>query len=281
MKCFSVPLPSDSGSTPELRCYIPDNFASLEADRKRTAVLICPGGAYVKCCDYEAEMVALQYVAEDMAAFVLYYSAKDHQATFPKCQLEALTSIKLIRENCEEWHIDPERIAILGFSAGGHLAGSVGALWNADFAKEAFGDCSVCKPNAVILCYAVLTSDNRFWNKGSFHHLMGRELPQGVYDSVSVEKLVTEEYPPTFLWHTAEDTTVPPQNSMLMAMALAEKGVRYELHIYPEGKHGTALANEKTAPVRDGVASPAHLVPRASEWMGNSIRFLKNNAFKS
>ena len=99
MKCFTLPLPSDGSSTPELRCYIPDNFPSLEAERKRPAVLVCPGGAYVKCCDYEAEMVALQYVAEDMAAFVLYYSAKDHQAQFPRCQLEAMESIRLMRKN--------------------------------------------------------------------------------------------------------------------------------------------------------------------------------------
>ncbi len=273
MKCFTLDLPKISKYQPTLTCYIPSNFESIDINRKRPAVLICPGGGYGHCSDREAEPIALQYVAADMAAFVLRYSVAEN-AGFPTCVLEALTAIKIIRENAEEWDVNPDRIAVCGFSAGGHLAASVGAFWNADFAKKAFGDIELCKPNAAILCYPVITS-GPWAHRGSFNRLVGEDASQEQLDLVSLEKQVTESYPPTFLWHTVQDAAVPVMNSIMMAEALAEKAIPFELHIYPTGPHGLSLSDERTAKNY----KPAHLEKRPRAWMADSILFLKETVF--
>ncbi len=273
MNCFTLNLPKNSKYQPTLTCYIPSNFESIDIDRKRPAVLICPGGGYGHCSDREAEPIALQYVAADMAAFVLRYSVAEN-AGFPTCVLEALTAIKTIRENAEEWDVNPDQIAVCGFSAGGHLAASVSAFWNADFAKEAFGDIELCKPNAAILCYPVITS-GPWAHRGSFNRLVGEDATQKRLELVSLEKQVTENYPPTFLWHTGQDATVPVMNSIMMAEALAEKAIPFELHIYPTGPHGLSLSDERTAKN----SKPAHLEKRPRAWMPDSILFLKETVF--
>ncbi|MBQ7935410.1 MAG: alpha/beta hydrolase [Clostridia bacterium] len=280
MECFKIDLKSDKGMQPELYCYIPANYPDLDANRKRPAVIVCPGGAYRICSNREAECVALQYVAQDMAAFVLYYSVKNESAAFPRCTMEALTAIKTVRENSENWNIDPNKIAILGFSAGGHLAASTGIFWNADFSKDAFGNCELCKPNAAILCYPVI-SDDEHPHLGSFRHLLGNDASKKEMDRLSIEKHVTADYPPTFLWHTATDTTVPVQNSIVMAKMLADHGVPFELHIYPTGRHGLSLADERSAPHPEGIVSPTHVEERPRQWVADSISFLKDIAFKS
>lgn len=273
MNYFTLDLPKISQYQPTLTCYLPSNFKAIDSERKRPAVLICPGGGYGACSDREAEPIALQYLAADMAAFVLRYSVAE-DAGFPTCVLEALTALKIIRENSKEWNIAPDQIAVCGFSAGGHLAASVGAFWNAAFAKEAFGEIELCKPNAAILCYPVITS-GPWAHRGSFNRLIGEDANQQELDLVSLEKQVTESYPPTFLWHTGQDATVPPMNSILMAKALAEKEILFELHLYPTGPHGLSLSDERTA----NNGKPAHLEKRPRAWIGDSILFLKETVF--
>ncbi len=280
MEFFKIPLPADKGMSPELHCYIPSNYEEIEIDRKRPAVIVCPGGAYRICSERESEAIALQYLAADMAAFILYYSAGLEKATFPRCTLEALSAIKTVRENSGQWNIDPQKIAILGFSAGGHLAASTGAFWNTDLAKEHFEDYQLCKPNAAVLCYPVITG-GEFAHLGSMHSLFGYEVTQEQRDSVSIEKLVTESYPPTFLWHTATDKGVPVQNSLLMASALANHHIPFEMHVYPTGVHGLGLADERTAKHENGIPAPHLLEIRPRRWVKDSIAFLKDVAFQT
>ena len=279
MEVFKLPIPSDEGMTPELWCYLPSNFPDIEPERKRPAVIVCPGGAYRICSNRESECIALQYLAQDMAAFVLIYSVKNQSASFPRCTMEALTAIKTVREHSEEWNIDPNKIAILGFSAGGHLAASTGAFWNSPFAATAFGNCELCKPNAAVLCYPVISDDDHP-HLGSFRHLLGDNATKEEMDKISIEKLVTKEYPPTFLWHTATDTTVPVQNSLVMAKALANEKVPFEMHVYPTGRHGLGLAVERSARCENGVADPTLMVERPRQWVADSVKFLKEVAFK-
>ncbi len=285
MKAFDVNLNLDyekwnlgDGHRASMTCYLPSNFEEFSANRKRPAVVVCPGGAYKGRSSREGEPISLQYVAQDMASFVVHYSV-DRDAGFPRCVLEALTAIKTVRENAEEWNIDPDQIAILGFSAGGHLAASVGAFWNADFAADVFGDCTLCKPNAAVLCYPVITSGEKA-HRGSFNNLVGVDADSKLLELVSIEKQVTENYPATFLWHTATDAGVPVENSLLMATALSAVKVPFELHVYPTGVHGLALSDERTISVKGGVPNPAYLEKRPRAWVADSISFLKETAFK-
>ncbi len=278
MEFFKLPIPSDEGMSPELWCYLPSNFNDIEPERKRPAVIVCPGGAYSICSNRESEAIALQYVAQDMAAFVLIYSVRKN-AAFPRCTMEALTAIKTVRENSEKWNIDPDCIAILGFSAGGHLAGTAGFYWNSPMAEQTFGEKKSCKPNAAVLCYPVISNDDHP-HLGSFRHLLGNDATTTEMEAISIEKQVSDEYPPTFLWHTATDTTVPPQNSLVMAKALADHGVPFELHIYPTGRHGLGLSDERTAACKDGVPDNTLLVERPRQWVHDSVRFLKEVAFQ-
>lgn len=260
-----------------LNCYLPSNFEEFSAGRKHPAVIVCPGGGYKERSDREAEPIALQYLAADMASFVVHYSV-DEDAAFPRCVLEALTAIKTVRENAEEWNIDPDKIAILGFSAGGHLAASAGAFWNADFAQKSFGDCELCKPNAVILCYPVI-SGGPWAHRGSFDCLLGEDATQEQLDAVSIEKQVTANYPPTFLWHTGTDRVVPIQNSLMMAESLAKNKILFELHVYPKGMHGLSLSDERTAKQKDGVYIDQMMEERPRQWIADSILFLKKNVY--
>ena len=285
MKVFDIQLALDyekwnlgDGHRASMTCYLPSNFEEFSTNRKRPAVIVCPGGGYGMRSSREGEPISLQYVAQDMASFVVHYSVgKD--AGFPRCVLEALTAVKTVRENAEEWNIDPDQIAILGFSAGGHLAASAGAFWNADFATDVFGDNRLCKPNAAVLCYPVITS-GPLANRGSFNNLIGADASQELLDLVSIEKQVTENYPPTFLWHTASDGAVPVENSIMMANALATVKVPFELHVYPTGVHGLALSDERTVSVKNGVPKPESMELRPRAWVADSVLFLKETVFK-
>lgn len=285
MECFKIDLDLDyeglnlgGGHRAFMRCYLPSNFNEFSTGRKRPAVIVCPGGAYKMVSEREGEPIALQYTAADMAAFVVNYSVAE-DAGFPRCLFEALTAVKTVRQNSADWNIDPDQIVILGFSAGGHLAASAGAFWHTAFVREALGENDLLKPNGVILGYPVITS-GPYAHRGSFHNLIGADAPESLLAQVSLEKQVTDAYPPTFLWHTGTDDGVPVQNSLLMASALAEHHILFELHIYPTGVHGLALSDKRTAALdKEGNYKSIMCEPRPRQWVADSISFLRNSLF--
>ncbi len=260
-----------------MTCYIPANFKEFSEGRTRPAVIICPGGGYGGRSNREAEPIALQYLAADMAAFVLHYSVKE-DAGFPRSMFEALTAVKTVRKNAKEWNIDPNQIAILGFSAGGHLAASAAAFWHSDLAKKALGDNELYKINAAVLCYPVISSGPKA-HRGSFDNLVGTDATAEQLELVSIEKQVTAQYPATFLWHTGTDGAVPVENSIYMAEALAREKILFELHIYPTGGHGLSLSDERTAKYEDGEYKMSMLEKRPRQWVADSILFLKETVF--
>ena len=227
-----------------LRAYIPDNFSEIDLERKHRAVLICPGGAYRMVSEREGEPVALEFLSKGIAAFVLNYSVAP--AKYPTALLEASRAIWLIRENADKWHIDTDNIAIGGFSAGGHLAASVGTMWNEEFiAKELGMPEGMNKPNKLILCYPVLISDEGRCHKGSFVNLLGDGLSQEEYDKFSLDKRVGAHTPPTFIWHTYNDNGVPVDSSLEFSLALRKNDIPFEMHIYPSGPHGISLGDRR------------------------------------
>ena len=256
-----------------MQCYIPSNFDFSEG-RKRPAIVICPGGGYGHLSTREAEPVALQYLAADIAAFVLDYSV-DKDAGFPRCLFEALTAVKTIRENAEQWNINPDQIAISGFSAGGHLAATASAFWNSDLAAV-LGDKESIKINAAILSYAVISAKETR-NIRCFENLFGANPTEEQLLSVSIEDLVTDSFPPTFVWHTSTDQIAPVQHSLLIGQSLFAAKVPFELHIYPQGPHGMALCDIRSA--KDTQTKLCVELPR--RWVADSIRFLKEIAFNN
>ena len=259
------------GYQPTMTLYLPDNSDYIEAGRKRPTVVICPGGGYQGTADREAEGVAFKFIAADCNAVVVRYSCAP--ARFP-CQLMELAwVVSKIRENAEEWNVNPDKISVMGFSAGGHLAASYGTLWNRDFIKEYFGfENGENKPNGMILCYPVITSGEKA-NRGSIDNLLGdkKDDPK-MLELVSCEKQVNEDTPKAFIWHTFEDNAVPVENSLMMASSLAEKKINTELHIFPKGWHGLSLCNNI-------VLHPDTYHGEYDEvqvWIDLAIRWLKN-----
>lgn len=247
MKHITYPIQVE-GSLPDTKLitYIQEYSPDLQMD-KRPLVLVCPGGGYSRTSDREAETLALQFLAMGYHAAVLRYSCDP--AKFPTALLEVATSVALIRNSAEEWHVDTDKIFVQGCSAGGHLAASFGMFWNQDFVAEGIGlskeEHELLRPNGMILCYPVITS-GEFAHRGSFECLLGaREEELG--ERLSLEKQVSEDTPKAFIWHTFEDQSVPVENSLLLVSAMRKANIPTEFHMYPRGGHGLALANKLTA----------------------------------
>lgn len=250
-------LPYDERPNPGFRPRL--DVSLLDGEKTRGAVVVIPGGGYFFTSEREGEPIATQFSAAGFQTFVLWYSVAPHRHPQPLADLAR--AICLIRENAAQWHVDPDRIAVIGFSAGGHLAASLGVHWDKPWLAEIPGiTASGARPNALMLSYPVITSGPHA-HRGSFENLLGEHTPVDLLQLVSLETQVGAHTPPTFLWHTVADDLVPVENSLLFAQALQEAGVPFELHLYPDGNHGLALANEETAWLGAGID------PHVATWM--------------
>lgn len=235
-------------NTATLTTYILSNYLEIDIDRKRPMVVICPGGAYSFVSEREAEPIAVQFNAMGYHACVLNYSV--YPAKFPTALVQLAKSVAYVREHAAEWNVNSDKIIVAGFSAGGHLAASLGTLWNEQFLEELMKvKRDNYRPNGMILSYPVITS-GEFAHKPSFERLLQDKYNE-MRDELSIERRVSDDTPPTFLWHTYEDDCVPVENSLLFAQAMRNKKVPFEMHIYPKGKHGLSLANEETRGITD------------------------------
>lgn len=232
---------TENGFMPTLTAYLIDK---LDDDRKRPAIVVFPGGGYKHVSAREGERIALGYNAAGFQAFIVNYCIAPHKHPLPI--QDAAEAVKTVRENAEEWNINPDWIAVIGFSAGGHLSASLSVHWDNPeiFSKEEI-EKGLHKPNANILSYPVITS-GEFAHKGSFINLLGEDADEKMFEMMSLEKQVKESTPPTFLWHTYEDDAVPVENTLLYATALSKYKIPCEVHIYPTGCHGLALASDET-----------------------------------
>lgn len=263
MRCFEVkPLP---GTDAFLQVYLRDKTYEHIRRERRPMILIFPGGGYAFTADREAEPIALRFLALGYQACVLRYSVRpsDEQPALGDRPLrEAAAALRYIRENAEDWGVYSDRITVCGFSAGGHLAASIGTLWHDEHRIPDAGE--ACKPNGMILSYAVCSADVRKTHRGSIANLTGdpEPCPQDVdYD---LPKLVDEKTVPAFLWHTAEDDCVPVENAFFMARAMHKAGRPYALHIYTHGWHGLSLAD---AEVGGGPEEVRSWLSLAHDWL--------------
>lgn len=212
----------------------------LKTDQPLGAVVVVPGGGYGGRADHEKWPIADFFNHAGFHTFVLDYRVSPHRD--PEPLLDASRAVRMIRAHAETWKVKPDRIAVLGFSAGGHLTGSLGVFFDRGDATASDPiDRQSCRPDGIVLCYPVISS-KEFGHRGSFRNLLGEDASQADLERMSLEDRVTQDTPPTFLWHTAEDQGVPVENSLLFATALSAHKVPFELHVYPSGPHGMGLA---------------------------------------
>lgn len=273
-----------------LTTYILDDTPDMPGVIYRPAILICPGGAYLGCSDREGEPVAMRFVSMGYHAFVLRYSTYmegkngfpdmskplpvKESCMHPAPMRDVGKSMMIIHEHAAEWMLDEKRIAVCGFSAGAHNAAMYAANWQTDAICGYFGgDREKFRPAAAILGYTL--SDYVYLQKCS---AQGQSFAKVMFDAsntaflgtsnpteeqlveASPARNVTENMPPTFLWATAKDNVVPVQHSLIMAQALADAKIPFELHVFEEGFHGLSLADQSSA------LAQTQLNPDAAKW---------------
>lgn len=218
-------------------------FKPAEGTASGAAMVICPGGGYGGLAQHEGKDYAEWLAKHGVTSFVLKYRLGSAGYRHPRMLEDAARAVRTVRSRAGEWKVDPARIGIMGSSAGGHLASTL--LTHFDAGNQSAEDPiekQSSRPDLGILCYPVITLGERT-HQGSKRNLLGEKPSDDLVKLLSNELQVTKETPPTFLWHTAEDTAVVPDNSMLFAAALQKHGVPYELHIYEKGRHGIGLAD--------------------------------------
>lgn len=220
------------GSEARFFGYVADNSEEMEPDRIRPAILILPGGGYAMTSDREAEPVALQFLAKGFAVFVLRYSVQPSR--YPVALLEAAEAMRLIRANADQWHVNPAQVAVLGFSAGGHLAANLAtSVGDEDIREQGGMDPDAVRPNALMLSYPVITA-GKYAHRGSFQCLLGDQAHnQALLDKFSIEKHIDAKTPPVFVWHTMTDDAVPVENTLMLIQACRAAGVSIEAHLFP------------------------------------------------
>lgn len=227
---------------PEIMAYLPP-----EEQRNGTAVIICPGGGYgILAWDWEGTKMAEWFNSFGVTAFVLQYRLPHWETEDCRDKvalMDAQRAMRLVRSKAEVWQLDPERIGIMGFSAGGHLASSLSTHYDyGDSTATASIDQMSCRPDFSILMYPVITMDPAFTHMGSHNNLLGKTPTEEEEIYFSNEKQVTADTPPAILIHANDDEAVVPENSIAYYMALRKHNIPATMHIFPGGGHGFSMA---------------------------------------
>lgn len=252
----SMPYADDSVNfTPTITAY--------EADSDG-AVIVFPGGGYEMKADHEGPQMGEWLQSIGITAFVVDYRVAPYK--HPAMICDAMRAVRFVRSNAKKYRIKPDKIAVMGFSAGGHLAGSVSVHYDKQMYEPTDKiDKVSCRPDVSILCYPVIDMFE-YRHDGSRQNLLGNRVMHSDKELMSLHKQVTPDTPPAFLWHTASDQAVPVENSLMYADALAKVNVPFELHIYPYGSHGLGLAPT---------------VPHVAQWSKALNNWLILNEFKT
>ena len=309
MKCERIYLNEDK--TVWFDTYLLSESEELLPGKKREAVVVCPGGGYQYTSDREAEPIALAFNAMGYHSFVLRYSV-DMEAVMPKPIKELAQTMAYIKDHADEWSLNPDKVFVAGFSAGGHLAAALGVFWNDSKILPEYEGCRErIRPAGMILGYPVIdlksTSTRLFigmegypeYDDISFNmkhpairledifirennrtyidfevamnaYMFGGYATDEQIEQYSLQKHVSADTPPAFIWHGRQDDLIFPRNSMLFANALLENGVSYELHVFGTGGHGLGLADEVTS------NNSWEFVPEAQPWISLARTWLKN-----
>lgn len=236
-------LGSDATDIPTITVFLPRTMTA-----STPAMVVCPGGGYQNLAsNHEGRQVASYLNSLGMAAFVLTYrlGPRYHH---PIELGDAQRAIRTLRSHAADWRLDPARIGIMGFSAGGHLAMSASTWFDAGNAQAADAiDRVSSRPDVAVLGYPVISMTAEWTHKGSQRNLLGDTPDPDLAKRLSGENAVTADTPPTFIFQTNEDKTVPAENALYYFLALRHAGVPAELHVFEKGNHGVGLANDMPA----------------------------------
>lgn len=274
MKCFEIDLydyfdiKKPDGANGRLRVCLHGVSKEISENRKSPAMLVLPGGAYVMCSEREAEPIAVKYFADGFNTFILNYSVAPLR--YPTALREAAMAMIYIRKHADELNVAPDKVAAVGFSAGGHLCGCLGILAN-ESVLDVFGEGKkLIRPNAVVLTYPVISS-YRKPNVGSFDNLCGDDDKLRKY--LALEDRVDKNAAPAFITATYEDNAVPVKNSLLIASAYEDAGVPFALNVFEKGYHGLSL---NTTLCDSGKAVSGRVVSEDYVlWQPLSVKWLK------
>jgi len=247
---------------------IPTLTAFLPSPEKATgaAIVVCPGGGYGGLADHEGAGYAEWLAEHGVAGIVLKYRLGSKGYRHPAMLNDAARAVRLTRTHAADWKLDVKRVGIMGSSAGGHLASTLMTHFDAGNPEAADPvERLSSRPDVGILCYAVITM-GEFTHQGSKKNLLGSDPDPALVELLSNEKQVSKDTPPTFLWHTYEDSGVKIENSMQFASALRKNGVPFDLHIFQKGGHGMGLGGGRNG-------GPIH------PWAADCLYWLKAQNF--
>ncbi len=257
-----LPVPPEQ---PWMNVYLHKPSDEMPAIRRKPMMIVCPGGGYQMRSDREAEPIALQWMAAGYHTATVHYCVLP--SPYPTAVLQLAEAVRQVRLHADEWNVIPDQVYIMGFSAGGHLACTLGTLWNDPLFHDMFGDDQLWKPNAQVLSYPVVTMGEKT-HAGSRKYLLGDDPDPALVEKLSLENNVSPDTVPTFIWHTMEDTVVPVENTLWYACSLRRHGVPFEMHVYENGPHGLATC----AQVSTGIPNDIH--PTAATWIPLAMAFL-------
>ncbi|HEX5218344.1 MAG TPA: alpha/beta hydrolase [Verrucomicrobiae bacterium] len=256
-------LGKDAKDIPTLTVFPADSDKATGA-----AMVICPGGGYGHLADHEGSHYARWFNEQGITGFVLKYRLGPAGYRHPAMLQDAARAVRTVRARAPEWKLDPKRVGIIGSSAGGHLASTLMTHWDlGDSNSVDVIEKQSSRPDLAILCYAVISMQQDFTHKGSRANLLGTNPPPELLKELSAELQVNSNTPPCFIWSTADDKTVPVENSLDLAKALRRAKVPFDLHVYASGPHGLGLGN------RSFDKSNFH------PWTTDCERWLKQNGF--
>lgn len=247
--------------------YAIDCPMSGNSDWRRPAVIIVPGGAYEHVSKREGAPVACRFTARGFQTFVLEYLVACDGVHYPEQLHELAAAVDYLKCHCEEFHINKDEIFVIGFSAGGHLTANLAV--DCSVVSEIVGEKLDCKVTAIGLGYPVISAElGHTRSHGNLLAGYSDKQKQKLLGQLNLDKKVTENTSPTFIWTTATDSSVPAINSIKFALALAEKGIKYELHVYPEGDHGSSTCDLEVNDERNAIAKNA-------QWIENCADFFR------
>ena len=264
---YKIPRPQDSKGG-YINSYIHHFSYDHSSRRTRPAILVVAGGCYHNVAEREKEPIALAYLYKGFNAFTLEYSVVNY--AYPTQLIEGCMAIRYIREHSEQYHIDKDHICAIGSSAGGHLVGTLANHYLRSEVQQVLGDTTGCKLNAVLFNYPVILS------QGPTHQVSIDTVTGGnkdLLELLSIDKQITKNSPPAFIWTLYNDAVVPCENSLELAKAYKRAGVPFEFHLFFDGAHGCSLGTQEVVNKRFAINKPIQT------WFEMSITWLENRGF--